>query len=125
MDGRSETGVKKILYQYLKNRKKNINSLKLDHDDPILSGIINTIHIKSNHNIIDKKVTDDDLYNFLDVTLQIKEFPFEEKRVVKWIDKIRNDGISLKRSIKSLIRDLPYVWRNDNYQKRSSLINDS
>lgn len=57
--------------------------------------------------------------------LQIKEFPFEEKRVVKWIDKIRNNDISLKRSIKSLIRDLSYVWRNDNYQKRSKLINEA
>lgn len=59
------------------------------------------------------------------MSLQIKEFPFEEKRVVKWIDKIRNDDISLKRSIKSLIRDLSYVWRNDNYQKRSTLINEA
>lgn len=106
---------------------KNVSSLNLVGDDPILSGIIDSDHVRLHHPIIDRNVNEDDWKEFSKIDLNDKVFPYDEQRVTRWIDKAKKDHTDsdLKRSIKSLIRDFSYVWVNSYYQKRSILINES
>ncbi|GBB87129.1 hypothetical protein RclHR1_13590004 [Rhizophagus clarus] len=104
---------------------KNVSKLKLEKNDPILSGIIDPNHIKEHHSIIDVNVEEDDWNEFCEFSSDDDNLLFEDRKIKKWIDKIRNDKMTLKSSIKALIRDISYVWNNNNYQKRSPIINES
>lgn len=82
-------------------------------------------HIKDNHSRLVNKINQEDWNEFSKVDLQDTDIPINDNRILKWINKQKNDEGSLKGSIKALLKDFDHIWRNNNYQKRSPLINES
>jgi len=99
----------------------------LAENDPLLSGIIDKDYIIYNHPIINKKISQAEWEEFSEVEEDFLDstIPIEDSRILKWINKVKNEEDSLRQSIKTLISDLKFVWNNKHYQQRSPMINES
>jgi len=104
---------------------RNIGSMHLDDDDPLLSGIIDASHFKKKHNTIYEDIDKSDWETFSKVEIEESIIPIKDDKMSKWVEKARNKSPSLTKSIKTLIGDFVHVWVNDFYQNRSILINES
>lgn len=84
-------------------------------------------YIMFNHPTINKKVTQTewDEFSEIDVDFQDTTIPYDDNRILKWINEVKIKDDSLRDSIKALISDLKFVWNNKHYQQRSPMINES
>jgi hypothetical protein len=67
----------------------------------------------------------EDWENFSKTETHVKDFPFNDTKISKWIDKEKKRITSTKQSIKLLIEEFVNIWRNQYYQRRSQIINEA
>jgi len=99
--------------------------MHLNDDDPLLSGIIDVDHFKSKHSTIYDEIRKSDWEDFSEVALEDSIIPIKDDKITKWVEKAKNKNLSLTKSIKTLIGDFVLIWKNNFYQNRSVLINES